>query len=141
MEEILPPLQEEDKIIAGLCYPLWFLISWMVLISGKKNEPFVKFHAIQSLFLGGITTVGTLVLLFLLYLFFRIAPSSSLLGMGLFVIIVIIGVSVLFLAITALIFYYAFKALNGEFFQIIFIGKLTERFFPEYQERVDEFVS
>ncbi|MFH1453112.1 MAG: hypothetical protein ABIH00_03930, partial [Armatimonadota bacterium] len=69
MLEILPPINEEDKFIAALSYPFWFVVSWLILITDKKKEPFLFCHAYQSLFLGLFLTVATLLLFIIITLF------------------------------------------------------------------------
>jgi len=136
MEEILPPLKDEDLMIAGMCYPLWFVIPFMVLFSGKKNEPYLKFNALQSLFLGLVSSVGYLLLLFVVFFVIRFIPAANPI-LGTFILLCIIALTIVFLALIILLFYYASRALKGEFFEVPYLGSWLERFFPEYQEKTD----
>src|SRR5439155_1606030 len=50
----LQPQEDNDKIMAALCYLLAPIIvmSVVVLATDMKNKPFLKYHAYQSLTLG-----------------------------------------------------------------------------------------
>ncbi len=53
-----PEITQDDKLWALLSYIFAPLISIIVLlIDEKKNRPFLKFHAVQSLVLGILATV------------------------------------------------------------------------------------
>jgi len=136
MEEILPPLKDEDKMISGMCYPLWFVIPAMVLLSNKKNEPFLKFNALQALFLGLISSIGYVLVSFVVFFILRFIPAANPI-LGTFVFTCIVLMSIVFLALVILLFYYANQALRGEFFQVPYLGKWIERFFPEYNDDQD----
>lgn len=47
-------MNDENKLIAALCYVLAPWVSLFILFTDKKNDPSLKFHAIQSLFLCGV---------------------------------------------------------------------------------------
>jgi uncharacterized membrane protein len=69
-EQLIPPLTEDEKMIAGSCYLLWPVVSPWVLLSQKKDNPFLLFHALQSIYLGGVTTVVSIISMLLMYLIF-----------------------------------------------------------------------
>jgi uncharacterized membrane protein len=132
MPEILEPFNEEDKMLAALMYPFWFVVSWMVLLSAKKQEPFLRFHALQSLVFGGATAIGYVIFTFVVYLIFKVLSllpfmrsTSPVVGLVfmLFFIVWIIGL----LALAGLCLYYASLAAKGEVFKIFYLGNLVEQ--------------
>jgi uncharacterized membrane protein len=87
-------ITSDDKLFAGLCYiPLIFpIISIIVLLlEDKKNRPYIRYHAVQSLAVGVVLWLITIVTV----------------GCG----------SILLL----IMFYWAYKAYQGEPFTIPFI--------------------
>jgi len=78
-EPMSPEITSDDKLWAMLCYlpisPLWPIVAIVALfMEDKKNRPYIKFNAVQSIVLGliGIVTsflcVGVLILLYMFYL-------------------------------------------------------------------------
>jgi uncharacterized membrane protein len=41
--------QDNDKLIAALCYPIAIIVSLIVLLTDMKNRPFLKYHAMNAL--------------------------------------------------------------------------------------------
>jgi len=151
-EEILPPLTEDEKMWAGLCYPFWFVFSPWTLKFKKKDEVdlFVFFHAIQGLAWGLITSSVTLISLFFIYLvFFRknvgnlsqapqVDNMGKMMGCG-FVAIIVLFIVIIFLTLVVFItLYYGWKATSGNMFRIPFIGKIAwEKVYEEKKRRED----
>lgn len=124
--DILPPLSEEDRMISGLCYPFWLLVPPLVLLGSRREEPFVHFHALQAVALGAISTVGTVLLVGLVWAVMVVLPGSNPTVSG------VVGVSVfafgfflLFLYLTFL-FYTAWRAASGRFLRLPFLGAWAE---------------
>ncbi|MEW6284342.1 MAG: hypothetical protein AB1758_37350, partial [Candidatus Eremiobacterota bacterium] len=69
---ILPPVQEDDRMLAGLCYPFWFFVGPLVLFSSRRREPFLQFHARQGLYSGAASILGTLLVTLIVWLLFQI---------------------------------------------------------------------
>ena len=65
-----PDITSDDKLWAALGYPIALIAIIVLLMEDKKNRPFIKFHAIQSIALNvvlfiimiilGITVVGAI---------------------------------------------------------------------------------
>jgi uncharacterized membrane protein len=137
-EQIIPPLSDDDKMVAGMCYPAWFAASPWVLLSDRKNEPFLYFHALQSVFLGAATTILSIISLLLMYLLFFHGSLKSLsnqtpdlqrqMGCGL----VSIMVFTVFLLVVMGIFFFQLwlggKASSGSLFKLPLIGQLSYEF-------------
>jgi uncharacterized membrane protein len=45
-------ITSDDKLWAALSYPIFIVALIMLLVEGKKNRPFIKFHAVQALALN-----------------------------------------------------------------------------------------
>ena len=133
-EEILPPILEEDKMLAGLAYPLWFLTAWMTLLSGKREEPFLRFHCIQALVYGILVTVGFIVFILVTAFVFRLIPFFATFGFGILYALLFVLYSLMFMAIIALTLFYAYRAGQGTFFHIPLIGGIVDRIFYGPQE-------
>ncbi len=75
---ISPDVTSDDKLWAALCYLsfIWPIpIVIVFLMEDKKNRPYIKFHAVQSLVVGIVAAVllaacglGVLVYLYMFYL-------------------------------------------------------------------------
>lgn len=132
MAEILEPLKEDDKMLAALMYPFWYVVSWMILASDRKREPFLRFHALQSLVFGGAATVGFVIFSFAIYIVFKVLSwlpfmrsTSPVVGI-IFVLFFITWIIALF-ALAGLCLYYASRTAKGEVFKIFYLGNLVEQ--------------
>ena len=45
-------ISSDDKLWAALGYPIFIIALIMLFIEGKKDRPFIKFHAVQALALN-----------------------------------------------------------------------------------------
>jgi len=45
-------ITSDDKLWAALGYPIFPIAIIMLVVEGKKNRPFIKFHAVQALALN-----------------------------------------------------------------------------------------
>jgi len=55
-------ITQDDKLWAALGYPIWPIAVIMLLIEGKKNRPFIKFHAVQALALNVVFWIIEIIL-------------------------------------------------------------------------------
>ena len=65
-----PEITSDDKLWAALGYPIALIAIIVLLMEDKKNRPFIRFHAVQSIVLNialfilmvilGITVVGAI---------------------------------------------------------------------------------
>jgi uncharacterized membrane protein len=51
----------DDKLWAALGYPIFIIAIIMLFMEDKKNRPFIKFHAVQSLALNLVAWVITII--------------------------------------------------------------------------------
>lgn len=124
--EILPPLAEDDKMLSGLAYPGWIIFPAFILLSSKKEDSFVCFHAIQGLAFGILSSVATMLVTLGVWLLFQVLPSaggtgSGLLGVGLFASIFVF-LSILFIASI----FIGWQASSGRFLKLPVIGEWAE---------------
>lgn len=52
----------DDKLWAALGYPIFIIALIMLFVEGKKDRPFIKFHAVQSLALNIVAWVVTIII-------------------------------------------------------------------------------
>lgn len=125
-DDILPPLSSEDKMMAGSCYPFWPVIPAFILLSSKRQDPFLAFHAVQALAVGLTTSVLSVAGLFMLWVTYSSLPTSWMMTSG------AIG-AVLMLA--ALAFggfcflaqiFLGWQASSGRFLRVTGLGDLCE---------------
>jgi uncharacterized membrane protein len=150
--KILPPLEDDDTMISALSYPFWYIASWMVFLSKKKEEPFIKFHTLQSLFFGMVMFLVNLVLTLIVYGIFRCVPSAAgiinqpehevvwkgYMWKGVFFpVIFAIYLFLLFIGMI-IVLYCAYKTYRGVYFKIPYIGQYIENRYFSYLKEADE---
>jgi uncharacterized membrane protein len=54
--------QDNDKLIAALCYPIAIIVSLVVLLTDMKNRPFLKYHAMQALIVDIVLWVAVFII-------------------------------------------------------------------------------
>ncbi len=94
--------------VAGLlCYLAWW-VSGLVFILIEKDSKFVRFHALQSIYVFGPITVASIILGWIPILSFVLSPLVWLLGIVLWIVLMI-------------------KAYQGEMFKLPWVGDLVEK--------------
>jgi uncharacterized membrane protein len=96
-EPMNPEVTSDDKLWAAVGYPIGLIALIMLFMEDKKERPFIKFHAVQSL---AVNVAFVLI--------------SIILG---FTVVGALCVPLLWLVF----FYWAYKAYQGEMFEIPFI--------------------
>ena len=124
--KVLPPISDDDKMLAGLPYVVWPIGSLFILISRKKEDPFLHYHAVQALLAGGVLGAILIVLTLALFLVFRVMPGSAhylsaMLGMG-----VMLGGGALLLGVLFSAVFLGWRATEGEMLRLPFIGDFAE---------------
>ena len=61
-EPINTEVTSDDKLWAALGYPIFIIALIMLFIEGKKNRPFIKYHAVQALALNVVLWVVIIIL-------------------------------------------------------------------------------
>lgn len=126
MAVILPPYQEDDRMLSGLAYPLWPFICPIIFMGDKKNEPFVHFHAIQALALGVISLAAAIAISIITFLLLWLLPSSFVTFSGFVGLTVFLVLTFAFLFWFSVIIYIAWQASSGKFLHLPFLGKWAE---------------
>jgi uncharacterized protein len=55
-------ITSDDKLWAALGYPIFIIALVMLFVEGKKNRPFIKYHAVQALALNVVFWVVEIIL-------------------------------------------------------------------------------
>ena len=55
-------ITSDDKLWAALGYPIFIIALIMLFVEGKKDRPFIKFHAVQALALNLVLWVIIIIL-------------------------------------------------------------------------------
>jgi uncharacterized membrane protein len=61
-EPMNPDVTSDDKLWAALGYPIFIIALVMLFIEGKKDRPFIKYHAVQALALNVVLWAVEIVL-------------------------------------------------------------------------------
>lgn len=75
--KLLPPIESQDTMLSALSYPLGFFVSPFLLFSKKKEDSFVRFHAIQGLVVNILVTVIAVLCIVFLFLVSKTSPSAD----------------------------------------------------------------
>lgn len=126
LPDILPPFSEDDRMLSGLVYPLWPFVSPLILYTFKREEPYVHFHALQALALGGVSIAASLLLGMLTILIMWLLPSWSIAISGILGLAVFVTVTFVLFTYMAFILYVAWQAGSGVFLRLPFIGRWAE---------------
>ncbi len=121
MLKILPPVQEDNKMLAGLAYPFWFVVVPFALFSSRREEPFVQFHARQALGLGVGSLVASFAGSFLVWAFMQVLPAGSFSGLA--GVLAFAGLWLVFLFLFFLFFFLGYRASTGEFLMLPVLGQ------------------
>ena len=97
----------EANIAGLLCYVAWW-VSGLVFILIEKQSNFVRFHAIQSVYVFGILTIAMIVLGWIPVLGFVLSMLIWVLAVVLWIVLMI-------------------KAYQGEKFKLPWVGDLAEK--------------
>ena len=118
----------ESNVGAMLCYIaniiccLGVILAVIFLVTEKENR-FVKFHAVQSLFLVGVQLVVGIAV-GIVGLLFRMALSTA--DLGLIAVLLVFGLRVILLLIFLAIWIFAgMKAYSGQWYKLPLIGNLA----------------
>ena len=55
-------ITSDDKLWAALGYPIFIIALIMLFVEGKKDRPFIKFHAVQALALNVVLWIVIIIL-------------------------------------------------------------------------------
>jgi uncharacterized membrane protein len=116
----------DPNVAAGLAYlPIcWVhLIMSIIILATDKTNKMVRFHAVQSLLLTGVSIVGAIVCWVIVIVIFLAAVAIRLPFLGFFgyLIFLVYGIAILAAVILCLI-----KAFQGQIFKLPIIGNMAD---------------
>lgn len=125
-ESVKVSKEEDQNLLGALCYIpfMWIGIfaSLFILLTENKENRFLKFHATQSLL---FYVVSVFFFMGLMILGWIVAILAALVTYGLGGLCVGLFVLVVALVWVAFMFFAAWKAFNGEEYEIPFVGKIA----------------
>lgn len=65
-----------DKLIAAIGYPIWF-VALVPLLTEAKDRPFAKFHAVQALILNLALAVVSILVVCVLFVVFTVLTAVT----------------------------------------------------------------
>jgi uncharacterized membrane protein len=110
-QPVPPEITSDDKLWAALGYPIGIIALIMLFIQGKKDRPFIKFHAVQALALTVVFVVVDIVIRILQVVFSHITLGIC----GL--------VGCIIPVLWLLLFWPGILAFQGKYFDIPFVTK------------------
>ncbi|MGN6561917.1 MAG: DUF4870 domain-containing protein [Thermomicrobiales bacterium] len=110
-QQNLQPTEDNDKIMAALCYFFFIIMGIIVLVTDMKNKPFLKYHAYQSIVFGVALAIGWIIASVL---------SVAIIGLCLMPVLFIVQI------------YYTYVAYSKGIFTIPLITDLTAKVFPDF---------
>ena len=108
-----------ENLLGALAYVTLIPAMVFLLIEPYKRDRFVRFHSFQSLLLAG-AGIALMVVLKLLFSILSLIPWLGYLIAWLSIVVVIMGWGILWIVLLI-------KALQGEFFQLPWLGDWAER--------------
>lgn len=124
--KVLPPISDDEKMLAGLPYVVWPVGSAFILLSRKREEPFLHYHAVQALAAGGVLAVALLALMLGLFLTFRVMPGSAQYGGAVLGMTVMLGGGTLLMGVLLTALFLGWRATEGEMLRLPIIGDFAE---------------
>ncbi len=120
---------DDQKLIGALCYiPIFaigLIVSLFVLLTEKKENKFLKFHAIQALIfmlIGGAVFICLWIMLMILSMVLAAVTG----GIGGLCVFAVMGL--LFLGYLVAFFYLAWQAYLGKEYEVPVLGKFARKY-------------
>lgn len=113
-------------MLAGLPYVVWPIGSAFILLSRKREDPFLHYHAVQALAAGGVLAAALLVLMLGLFLVFRVMPGSAQYGGAVLGMMVMFGGGTLLMGVLLSALFLGWRATEGEMLRLPIIGDFAE---------------
>jgi uncharacterized protein len=105
-------ITQDDKIWAGLGYPIPLIALIMLLMEDKKKRPFIKYHAVQALALAVVLIVASILLGCILFFITMLLKGG---GAG-------FGTLLWFVTLWP-----AYEAYNGKYIKLPWIGDFIKK--------------
>lgn len=124
--EIVAPVDFGDLMWAAASYIFWPILPIPMLFTARREQPYLRFHFVQSLLFGIITTIGFSIFTLVLVLIYRGVGSPDSMGMAVVLIALWIGWLFGMLFAFAWFLIFAWRAGRGDVFRVVIIGGLVE---------------
>lgn len=113
-------------MLSGLNYPAWFIVPGFVYLSGKKEDPFLCFHAIQSVLMGVFSVMVLTIVTLMVWVLFHVLPQSGGFFAGMFGVVLFSSIFLAGSAIFLANIFMGWQASSGRFFKLPIIGDFAE---------------
>ena len=131
-----PPVQTDqaksstglDENVAALLSYILHFISGLVFFLIEKNSRLVRFHAMQSIMLGGVAFIGGFILWFLWVVVTLILGQVADILATLTGLVLGLVIFVFYLAVIAGWIFCLIKAYQGQYFKLPVLGNFAEKF-------------
>ncbi|MBU0586036.1 DUF4870 domain-containing protein [Candidatus Micrarchaeota archaeon] len=138
MDENYNPMEKDSRIIAAFSYLFGLLICVLIYLI-KKEDRFVRFHAVQAIILDVVVMIAGTLLFVIAWAFMfagmisipLIVGSADNAASGLMLApfgLIWVGLMVGMGAIVILRLYCAYRAFSGDFFRLPIIGAFSEQY-------------
>lgn len=124
---ILPPFEDGELMWAAASYVFWPFLPIPMLLTARREEPYLRFHFVQSVVFGFLTTVAFALFTALIVFVYRTAGTPEGVGVG------VLYVSLFGMWLLGLLFcfawfmVFAWRAGRGDVFRVVFLGSVIER--------------
>lgn len=124
--EIVAPVDGGDLMLAGASYVFWPVLPLAMLFTSRREQPYMRFHFLQSLAFGAITSFAFALFTVILLLTYRGVGSTESLWVGAMLVGLFVGwlLGLLFCFMWLMIF--AWRAGRGEVFRMLVVGSMIE---------------
>ncbi|MHB2021654.1 MAG: hypothetical protein ACYCW6_32380 [Candidatus Xenobia bacterium] len=119
-------LEENDRVLSAFSYVFWPLAP-LLLLSPRKDLPFVRYHAMQSFLMGAGALLMYAILWGIYMLCERIQPGGSEVMYGLFFFVWFMGLIVIGLLVFVVQLFFSWKAWSGQATEFPLLGPLARQ--------------
>lgn len=122
---IVAPVDNGALMSAAAAYIFWPVYPPFMLLQTPRSETYLRFHYVQAMLFGAITSIGFIIATVILASIFRgVTPES--LWFGAMLTAVFTGWMVALLFLFCLFLVFAWRAGRGDVFRVLIIGSMLE---------------
>lgn len=115
---MLSPSKKDSPLLAAIAYPLGLIAALLVYLM-EKEDKWVRFHALQALIFDLVFGAAYLVIFFFVWIFALVT-----FGLGA---LCVFPIFLVFPLVFLLRLWWAYRAYNGEYFEIPYIGEMAAK--------------
>jgi uncharacterized membrane protein len=124
--EIVAPIDGAELMWAAASYVFWPILPPVMLLTARREQPYLRFHFVQSILFGLATSVGFVIFTAVLAWFYRSIGTPESIWVGAMLAGLFIGWLVGLLFCFTLFMVFAWRAGRGDVFRILIIGSMVE---------------